>query len=321
MRKIGGGFLFAVLLFGVIITVFIASEPESKKKLTIGVVNPNPGNKETHLSFIDSIRTAAEKEGWLLSFIICEEKEEIDSAIQEMVQRQVDMIFSVTTPATKKVKKAIAGQGIAGIFAIYDPVQSGVIESLRHPGGDLTGVQIRGSVAKNLDWLLTVAPNTKHIYVPIRLDTKAAPQSLKDLRDAAQLIDIRLTIAEVNNEAELDKALLSIPADADAVFLLHSMLISTHAQKIVDMANARKITSVAAIGKSREGTLICFSPNLSKIGKQAGRIALEVLRGEAPGNVPAEMAEFVLGINLQSAGKIGLEVPHNILILADYIVR
>ncbi len=321
MRKIFLGVLFAVLLLGGIVTFFIASEPESKKKLTIGVVNPNPGSKETHRGFIDSIQAVAEKEGWLLSFIICEEKGEIDSAIQEMVQHQVDMIFSVTTPATKKVKKAIAGKGIAGVFAIHDPVQSGVVESLRHPGGDLTGVQIRGSVAKTIEWLLTVSPNTKHIYVPIRFDTKAAPQSLEDLRDTAKSLDIRLTIAEVNNEAELNKALLAMPADADAVFLLHSMLISTHAQKIVDMANSRKIPTAAAIGKSRDGAMISFSPDLFKVGKQASRIALEVLKGEAPGDVPAEIAEFELGINLKTAEIIGLEVPHNILILADYVVR
>lgn len=320
MKKILWVFL-AVLVLASAITLFTTSNPEQKKQFTIGVVNPNPGTMEIHRAFIEGMQAAAEREGWNLSFTICEQKETIDAAIEDLVERRVDMIFSVTTPATQKVKKAIAGKGIAGIFAIHDPLQSGVIMSLRHPGGDLTGVQIRGSVPKTIDWLLAVAPKTRHLYVPIRLDTKAAPQSLQDLRQSAQLMGLRLTVAEVANEAELDQALHSIPPDADAIFMLHSMLISTQARKISDMANARKIPTAAAIGKSREGALISFSPELDKIGLQASRIALQVLKGEAPGDVPTEIAEFDLGINLQSAAKIGITIPNNILILADYIIR
>ena len=313
--------MLVVLVLGVGILFFKTSEPEKKKEFTIGVVNPNPGTVAIHDAFIDALQKAAEKEGWTLSFIICKEKKKVATDIQEMVRRQVDMIFSVTTPATKKVKKAIAGKGVPCVFAVHDPVKSGIIESMQRPGGDLTGVKICGSVPKALDWLLAVAPDTSHIYVPIRLDTKAAQQSLNGLREIAQSLDIRITVAEVNDEAELDKALLSIPAGVDAIFMLHSMLISTHAQKIAEMANAKKIPTAAAIGKSQEGALISFSPELPKIGKQASRIALQVMRGEPVGEIPAEIAEFDLGINLRSAKKLGIEVPNNILISADYIIR
>ena len=321
MKKNFWAVLLTVLVLGGSVVFFTASEHESKKQFTIGVVNPNPGTLAVQQGFIDGMRAAADEEGWELSFIICEDKSKIDTTIQELVQRRVDMIFSVTTPATKKVKKAIAGTGIAGVFAVHDPLHSGIIESLRHPGGDLTGVQISGSVPKALDWLLAVAPKTQHLYVPIRLDTKAASQSLKQLQRIVKVVGMRLTVVEVNNETELDKALLSPPADADAIFLLHSMLISIHARKIVDMANAKKIPTAAAIGKSREGVLISFSPELPKIGRQASRIARQVLQGEAAGDIPAEIDDFDLGINLQTAAELGISVPSNILIMADSIVR
>ncbi|MEN8142323.1 MAG: ABC transporter substrate-binding protein [Thermodesulfobacteriota bacterium] len=321
MKKNLGIFLLAVLILAGGIIFFTACEPESKKKFTIGVVNPNPGTAAVHDAFIDTLQEAAEKEGWILSFIICKEKKKVDTDIKEMVLRQVDMIFSITTPATKKVKKAIAGKGVPAVFAVHDPVKSGIIESMQRPGGDLTGVKICGSIPKALDWLLAIVPDTSHIYVPIRLDTKAAQQSLDGLQQIARSLDIHLTVVEVNDEAELDKALLLIPADVDAIFMLHSMLISTHAQKIAEMANAKKIPTAAAIGKCQQGALISFSPELPKIGKQASRIALQVLKGEAVGDIPAEIAEFELGINLQSAEKLGIEVPNNILISADYIIR
>lgn len=319
-EKIFWLFLPMFLLIGAV-TSCTTSQPETKTHFTIGVVNPNPGTKMIHRSFIESMQAAATQKGWQLSFTVCDEKENMDAAIQKLVDRHVDMIFSVTTPATKKVQKAIAGTGIAGVFAIHDPIQAGVVESLRHPGGNLTGIQIRGSVPKAIEWLLTIAPNTQHIYMPIRLDTKAAQQSMEDLQQTVRSLGLSLAVAKVNNEAELEQALHAIPSDTDAIFILHSILISTHAPRIVEIANAKKIVTAAAIGKSREGVIISFSPELSKIGSQASRLGIQVLKGEKVGDIPSEIADFTLGINLQSANQVGIEIPNNTLLLADYIVR
>lgn len=310
-----------MLLFISAVTSCSTSEHEEIKHFTIGVVNPNPGTRAIQRGFMDTMQANAAQLGWKLSFIVCEDKDKIDDAIQKMVERPVDMIFSVTTPATKKVKKDIAGKGIPAIFAIHDPIQAGVIKSLNHPGGDLTGVQIRGSVPKAVEWLLAIAPNTQHLYLPIRMDTKAATQSMKDLQQTVHALGLKLTVAKVKNETELDQALLEIPPDTDAIFMLHSMLISTYARMIADFANAKKIITAGAIGKSREGALITFSPELPKIGGQASRIAIQVLKGETVGDIPTEIADFSLGINLQSAKEIGIEIPNKILLLADHIVR
>ena len=120
MKKIFWVILPLLVLAGAI-TYFTASRPEEKKHFTIGVVNPNHGSKKIHRGFIEGIQEAANLEGWELSFTICEDKNKIDAAIQEMVTQKVDMIFSVTTPATLKGRTALTGEGIAGIVAIYDP--------------------------------------------------------------------------------------------------------------------------------------------------------------------------------------------------------
>ena len=298
-----------------------AHSPDEQKKFTIGVVNPNPGTQAIQQGFINSIQKSAQEKGWEISFKKYEEPKEVESALQQMIDEEVDLIFTVTSPATRKMKEMTMGNKIPGIFAIFNPVKSGVIKSMAHPGDNLTGIQISGSVPKALDWLLTLAPKTEHILVPVKFDTKAAQQSLSILNKTAASIGIKVTVAEVTDEKELEASLGAIPAGIDAIFMLHSMLISTHADQVAAAAIARKIPSGAAIGKSDRGILFSYSPKFDDIGKQAARLAVMVLQGESPANIPSEKANYFIGINSDTAQKIGLEINNDILVQCDYIIR
>ena len=314
-----------VILAGLLVAAFFifdpASSPVEQKKFTIGVVNPNAGTQAIQQGFINSIKKSAKEKGWEISFKKCVEPKKVKIALQQMINEEVDLIFTVTSPATIKMKEMTRVNKVPGIFALFNPIKSEIIKSLARPGDNLTGVQISGSIPKALDWLLTLAPETKHIFVPIKFDTKAAKQSLAVLSKTAASMGLKVTTAEVNNEQELTAVLADIPADADAIFVLHSMLISTHADKIAAAAITRKIPSGAAIGKSAQGILYSYSPKLNDIGKQAGRLAMMVLQGETPANIPTEKANYFLAINLATAKKIGLKINNDFLIQADHLIR
>jgi putative tryptophan/tyrosine transport system substrate-binding protein len=316
--------VFVILAGLLMATFFIFSpghSPDEQKKFTIGVVNPNPGTQAIQQGFINSIKESAKENGWEISFKKYEEPKEVESALQQMIDEEVDLIFTVTSPATRKMKEMTMVNKIPGIFAIFNPVKSGIIKSMAHPGDNLTGIQISGSVPKALDWLLTLAPKTEHILVPVKFDTKAAEQSLEILIKTAASVGIKVTVAEVNNEKELTAALGAIPDDVDAIFMIHSMLISSHANQIAVAAISRKIPSGAAIGKSDQGILFSYSPKFDDIGKQAARLALMVLQGDSPADIPAEKANYFIGINLATAHETGIEVNNDILVQCDYLIR
>ncbi|MBI5556153.1 MAG: ABC transporter substrate-binding protein [Deltaproteobacteria bacterium] len=287
----------------------------------VGIVNPNKGSAEIVRGFMEGLSSFGFQEGDNVIYTKCEQEDQIEAALHDMVARKMSLIFTATTPATQKTMKAIAGGNIPAVFAIHDPVESGIIKSLSEPGGDLTGVQICGSVPKTLEWLLALVPGIKRVYVPICFDTKAASQSLASLRQAARSLGVTILEGEVRSEEELDAALASMPEDADAVILLHSMLISTHADKIAQAALLRKLPTAAAIEKCSEGVLVSYCPDLYRIGRQASRLAAQVLRGASPADVPSETAEFFLGINLNTADKLGLKIANDILLQADEIIR
>ena len=234
---------------------------------------------------------------------------------------QPDLVFTVTTPGTKKAVQAFKGKNTQGIFVLFDPVKAGIIKSLSLPGGNFTGIQLRGSVPKALSWLLAIAPETRNIFVPIKFDSDSAKMSLGDLKKAAKTLGIKLTVTEVDTQEELNASLASIPEEIDAIFLLNSILISTNAHKIAQTAINKKLPTAGSIGKDVEGLLITYSTQHNRSAKQASRLAYQILKGELASDIPTEIADFYLYVNLQTADKIGLIIPENILAQADKLVR
>ncbi len=318
-------FISIFMGIGVLSVIFLnnsCTKPAEQKSFTVGILNPNPGTGDICRGFIEGLKKSSKAKGYRINFIEskCKSPRDIDTALKSLLEKNLDMLFTVTTPATKKAKKITTDKNIPIIFAMYDPVGSGVIKNLFRPGGNYTGIQLRGSAPKGLEWLLTLAPETKNIYVPIKFDTKAAKQSLVDLRDTAESMGIKLTITELSTLEELDKSLAVIPEDVDAIFLLHSILTSTNAKMIADVAIKRKLPSAASTNISSKGVLISFGIDRYRIGKQAAHLAHMVLEGESAGDISTEIADFSLVLNLKTATKIGITIPDDILVQADNVI-
>ncbi|MDH4230805.1 MAG: ABC transporter substrate-binding protein, partial [Nitrospirota bacterium] len=294
------------------------------KTYVIGFVNPNPGEKEGAQGFLKNMPKHGYIEGKNVTYIRCETQdiEIIDAAVKDMVNKKVDLIFTMTTPAAKIAKERTAGTNIPVVFVGYDPVASGVARSLVSPGGNLTGIQLSGSTEKLFEWLLATAPHTKNIFVPITFDTDAAKYSLEALKQAAAKLNLNLTISEVSTVEELHASLSSMPENTDAIFILHSWLVGSHLNAVIDKAIERKIPAVSAGHVSYyDGVVMSYGPIDDSAGAQAARLADKILRGTSTRDLPVETAGFFLGINLKTAKAIGLEIPNDVLQQAAFIIR
>lgn len=313
---------YFLLLSASLLVLFPGCKKE--KVFTIGFVNPNPGEKEGARGFLSNLPKFGYIEGKNLNYIKCEGKDEkdIEAALKDMVAKRVDLIFTITTPATRMAKKITEGTNIPVVFVSYDAVESGLVKSLINPGGNLTGVQLRGSVPKAVEWLLTVAPGTKHIFVPVKFDTGAARMSLEDLKKNAAKSGLKLLVSEIATIEELHASLSSMPKDIDAVFIIHSILIDSNIEAIIDTATKRKIPLVSSGHEHyKKGAVISYGDVDDRTGLQAARLANSILRGSSPADLPVEIANFSLGINLKTAREAGIEIPDDILQQADFIIR
>jgi putative ABC transport system substrate-binding protein len=181
---------------------------------------------------------------------------------------------------------------------------------------------VRGSTPKALDWLRQIAPRVKRIYVPFHLTDDAACQTVDDLRETAAKLDIQLVTENVTNVGELERALIKIPHNADAIWMTCSTLLLSNVDKIVKAAAARRIPSASSTHSPyKSGVLMSYGENDYHLGEEVSRLADKLLKGASPAQVPVETAEFFLGINLRTAQKLGIEVPPDVIRQADFLVR
>ena len=234
----------------------------------------------------------------------------------------LDCLVTMGSSATQAAQAATAGTGVPVVFAfLSDPVASGILTDLVHPGGNVTGVKAGGSIAKLMDWLLQIAPGVKQLYVPHWPADSGSMQGMAELTPAAARLGIDLIVREVASTQELLTALAEIPDTADALLLNGSAFLNAQLDAYVQAALTHRIPLVTASPLVERGVLLTYGHDYQRDGEQAARLVHLIMHGAMPGDIPIEQADFFLGINLQTAAAIGLEISDDVLDQATFIVR
>ena len=316
--------VLGVVLLGMVLA---ACDNEKTKTYTVGVMNVVPALDQAFEGFQKGMTELGYIEGKNIRYIYdgpTTDMSELSAAAQTLLAAKVDLIFTITTPATIAVKQATAGTGLPAVFAIVtDPVGAGIVDSIQHPGGNITGVAFGIQEVRRLEWLVRIAPEIRHIYAPFNPKDQSPVSALKIVRNAATKLGVKLITREVHDPETLNDAVLNIPAEADAVFLLPDSLMTTRLTNMVTTATKRNLpVSAANVSNVRsDRVLTAFGMDQYLVGKQAARLADLIFRGAKPADLPVEIAEFFLAINLKTAKTIGLTIPNEILRQADVIIR
>ena len=311
----------SAVLAAFVLTVWGGSQPDT---FAIGIVNITPAGQP----LLDGFKAGMVEQGYVdgdnVTYIYegPVSIEGLDDAIQNLVEANIDLILAITTPAALQAKQATEGADIPVVFVpSYDPVKSGLVESLINPGGNLTGVRGGGLIPKQMELFLDVAHETKRLFSLYNPDDVGAIQSLADLEEVAAKFDLELVVSEARTAQEVGQALDTIPEDVDAYFHLPSGLLLTHFTRIAQTSIEHKLPLTSVGSGTQEGGLMSYGPDDFQMGEQASRLAAKVLNGTDPADLPVETADFFLGINLRTADAIGIDIPDHILEQADDIVR
>lgn len=314
--------LFMLLLF---MPTGCTRTPQNGKTYTVGVVNLNAKHDGVLAGFKKGLAELGYAERQNITYIYNGARSgvtDIESDLKSFVDRKVDLIFSMTTPVTEKAKQMTTGTGIPVVFApVFDPVGSGIVESLVESGNNLTGIKVGGSSGKALDWLLKIAPDIKTIYVPFNSSTTAAAQSLHDLQQTADKVGVALIVHDVNNREDLEYLLENLPPQADALWLLNSYFLVKHTNLFVAAAVRNRLPIGSGTSQVDGGVLVTYGQDTFRTGKLAAVLAQKIFQGVSPARLPIETTDFFLAINLKTANAIGIDISDDILHVADTIVR
>jgi PAS domain S-box-containing protein len=246
----------------------------------------------------------------------------IDDEIEALLAQGTDLLFLMGDSVAERAKLAVAGTDHPVVFgAVGDAmIRGGLVESLRRPGGNLTGVRVGTEIPEALERLVTITPGATKVYVPHNPEELDSVVVLASLDQAASQLGIELVRGEVYSVEEAVAAIEHLPEDIDAIFRIPSPTLDARNDELSQTAIERGLPMGAGL-RLDEAVLITVTVDFFETGKQAARSAHQIRQGIKPADLPVETAPFYVTINLRTARAIGLDIPDEILEQADIIIR
>ena len=318
--------LMRVVLF-MLVSLLLTACGDRPKTYTVGVINPSSYQEKTLEGFKEGMTEFGYIEGENITYIYegtTADLDRLDAVAQGLVEANVNLIFSMTTPATLAAQQATAGTDIPVVFIpVTDPVGAGLVKSLKQPGGNITGVTFSAQEGRRLEWLVQIAPTVTEIYIPYNPEDRSAVLAMEMASAAAEKLNVGVIKRQVGSSEEVATAFENIPNEADAIFFLPDTVVSARIGDWLEMAIELKLPTSGPEPTGVEyGHLTAYGIDIAASAKQqAARLADQILRGTKPSDLPIEMAEFFLAINLKTAEAIGLDIPDEVLLEADIIIR
>jgi putative ABC transport system substrate-binding protein len=243
----------------------------------------------------------------------------------EMVRLNVDVVVVVTTPAALAVKKATATIPIVHPNAI-DPLNTGLVASLAHPGGNLTGgAQLTAEAsAKRLEALKKVVPGLSRGAALWNPGNPALAFAWKETQAAARALGVALQSHEVQGPKDFEAAFAAIAQDRpDALLVLQDAVTLQQQKEIVNFAIQKRLPGMfQARGWAEAGGLVSYGEDLPYMYRRAAYFIDKIFKGAKPADLPVEQAtKFELVLNLKTARAIGLTIPDAFLALADEVIE
>ena len=243
----------------------------------------------------------------------------------EMVRLKVDVIIVTTTPAALAVKTATATIPVVFPNAI-SPVESGVVESLAHPGGNVTGgaAQTAALSTKRLAILKEVIPGLSRGAVLWNAANPALAYPWRQTQSAAGELGVALQSLEVRVPKDIESAFAMMVADRpDALIVLQDALTLQHRKEIIDFTIQKRL---AGMFVAKEwvvvGGLMSYGENLADMYRRGAYFVDKVLKGAKPADLPVEqVTKFELILNLKTAKAMELTIPAAFLATADEVIE
>jgi putative ABC transport system substrate-binding protein len=251
--------------------------------------------------------------------------EKLTKLAADLVDLRVNVILANGPPAVVAAKAATTTIPIV-FTSGGNPVELGFVSSLNQPGGNVTGVsfltnELGGKRLELLRELIPAAPSIGFLANPTRPSFQS---EVKSAQQAAQALDVKLSVLNVSTEAEIDTAFAEFARQRIAAVLVGTdPFFFARRDHIVALANRLR---VAAMYPFREyvvaGGLISYAPSVAEVFRQAGTYIAKILKGAKPADLPIlQPTKFDLVLNLKTAKALGLTVSNQMQLLADEVIE
>jgi putative tryptophan/tyrosine transport system substrate-binding protein len=243
----------------------------------------------------------------------------------ELVAMKPDAILAITTAALVPLRKATSSIPIVFVN-VGDPAESGFVESLARPGGNITGITtfVSSIGGKWLELLKEVAPRVVRVLVILNRDNPTAHGVLRIIEASAPSFGIKVTQVSVHTANEIEIGIENFARQPDiALLVLPDPATVVNRERIVALAAQHRIPAVYPFGYFVDsGGLMSYGTVPADQYRQAALYVDRILKGANPAELPVQQpAKFELVVNLKTAKALGLTIPESFLLRADKVIE
>jgi putative tryptophan/tyrosine transport system substrate-binding protein len=244
--------------------------------------------------------------------------------LEELKARGVDAIIVLGYPTALAAKAA--GIPTVGANGLGDPVETRLIDSLAHPGGNITGISDVAATltTKRLQLLKEMSPNLQKVAMLWNEDDLGMTLRYQASAKGAQAIGITVQALGVREPNDFNEAFSVMNHDMpDAILMVADALTNLNRKRVFEFAAAKKLPAIYEYDYLvRDGGLMSYGPDLSESFERAAALVDRIFQGAKPGDLPFEQpTRYLFVLNLKTAKSTGLEIPPKLSALADEIIE
>ena len=250
--------------------------------------------------------------------------DQLPALAAELVQLKLDVIVAQGSVSTGVAHKAITAIPVV-MVNVGDPVGMGVVKSLAHPGGNITGQSnmVADLPPKHLEMLRSMVPKLSRVALlanPHNPISSAEP----NIQAAGRKTGIEVITLKAETKQEIDGAFSSMKMkNVGALIVRQDAFFIQQNRQIADLAIKHRLPSISASREYAEaGGLMGYGTNLADTYRRAAQYVDKILKGAKPGDIPVEQpTKFELVINGKTAKALGLKIPQSLLVSADKVIE
>jgi len=304
-----------------------AQQPASPRRIGVLLVALSPESREAQ-AFREGLRDAGYAEG---RDVVIEwrsangDYDQVPRLVGDLVQRKVDLIVVDSTVAAGAAKRATSTIPIV-MAIVADPVGTGLVASLAHPGGNVTGLSMMTTdlSAKRLQLLKEAIPRVARVAVLWNPDTSFHTKAIEELKAVAPALAIELSFVSARTPEEFGPAFSAVSrAHAQALYVMDDPFFFNHRMTLFKLASKARLPTIYGLRPYVDaGGLMSYGTNPGDLFRRSAGYIDKILRGAKPGELPVQQpTKFELVINLKTAKAIGITIPQSILLQADEVIR
>jgi putative ABC transport system substrate-binding protein len=320
---------FITLLGGAAAWPLAAWAQQAAKVARIGYLSLGPASAWS--SRVEALRAGLRDLGWVegknivIEFRWADNVDQLPGLAAELVRMKVDIIFASSSTMVEPARQAT--KTIPIVFATHaDPIGTGHVASLPRPGGNITGLsELTTEIdAKALEMLKEAVPQATRIGVLWNPTTPSQVPGLQSVKAAGEKLGLALHILPAATAEDFDAALASMAREnVGGVFVMPAPVTISQRARLAELALKHRLATIFGAKENVvAGGLMSYGVDRNDLTRRAALYIDKILKGAKPADLPVQqMTKPELIINLKTARTLGIDVPPQLLAIADEVIE